>query len=134
VVAVRVLFFNTPTWSTTTSQIIPTLSVRADLVGLDKEYKFRADFPGVTKDNVQGNVVNSVLSVTASRETRSEDVQETYHRMERSYGQYERRLRLPANVDQSGSTMTAQFKDGVLTISMPKITESRPSGRQITII
>ena len=65
-------------------------------------------------------VKDGVLTISGerTREKTEEDKKKTYHRVERSYGKYQRSFRIPENVDPA--TIVADFKDGVLTVKMPK--------------
>lgn len=72
---------------------------------------------------------NNVLSLSGERRFEKEVKEETFHRMERSYGEFTRSFTLPANVRTD--KVEASFTDGVLTITLPKVEESKP--RKIAI-
>ncbi len=88
-----------------------------------------AELPGLTKDNVNITLENNVLSLSGERRFEKEVKEETFHRMERSYGEFTRSFTLPANVRTD--KVEASFTDGVLTITLPKVEESKP--RKIAI-
>ena len=97
----------------------------------DKEYLITADLPEVKKEEMAIGIENGVLSISGERKTESEkeDKKKKYHRVERSYGSYQRTFRLPDNVEEDG--IEAQFDNGVLRIHLPK--GESPSQKQIHI-
>ena len=96
---------------------------RADIEEDDGQYRIRADLPGVDKDQITARVDGDVLSVRAKMERG-----EAAHR-ERFCGELSRSFRLPANADSAG--IAASLKDGVLTLEIPKATDS---ARRIDIL
>jgi HSP20 family protein len=88
----------------------------------DNQYIFEADLPGLTKDEVKVQLEEDgkVLAISGERKHNFEEKKEgqNYHRIERSYGKFERRFRLPENA--SSSEIKASAKDGVLTVTIPK--------------
>jgi HSP20 family protein len=100
---------------------------------LERDGKFivRADLPGLTKDDVRVEITNDVLMIEGERRSEHEERQEGgVLRSERSYGMFRRQIPLPegVNADQA----TANFKDGVLEISMPA-PQQQARGHQIEI-
>lgn len=84
-------------------------------------YLIRLDLPGIDKDKINVKIQNNVLTVSGERKTEKEETQEdgSFYRMERSFGSFMRSFPLPADADSN--TMTAENKNGVLTIRVPKI-------------
>ncbi|KAK7276336.1 hypothetical protein RIF29_17475 [Crotalaria pallida] len=81
---------------------------------------FKADVPGLKKEEVKVEIEDgSVLRISGERNRESEEKTDTWHRVERSSGRFERRFRLPENakVDQ----VKAAMEDGVLTVTVPKV-------------
>jgi HSP20 family protein len=70
-----------------------------------------------------------VLSVGGERRFENEEKRDSYHRVERSYGQFYRSFTLPPNVN--AEAINAQYKDGVLRLSLPKKEEAKP--KQISV-
>jgi HSP20 family protein len=87
------------------------------------------DLPGLRKEDVTITLENNVLTIAGERKLDSEQRNDTYHRLERSYGAFSRSFTLAPTV-QSGR-VDAAFEDGVLTITLPKVEESKP--RRIAI-
>jgi HSP20 family protein len=82
------------------------------------------DLPGLRKEDVAITLENNVLTVAGERKLDTEQSNETYHRLERTYGAFTRSFTLAPTV--SGDKVAADFKDGVLTITLPKVEESKP--------
>jgi HSP20 family protein len=70
------------------------------------------------------NVKENVLTVSGNRNYEKKDENDTYYRMERGYGQFSRSFQLPDNVMEN--KITANFKNGVLTVCVPKSEELKP--------
>jgi HSP20 family protein len=85
----------------------------------------KAELPGVSKEDVEVTVDNGDLVIQGERHADDEVDDENYYRMERFSGSFYRRFTLPEGVDED--QITAEFKDGVLEVRVPK-----PSGDQET--
>lgn len=92
-------------------------------------YVFRADLPGVNKDDLDISIVGNRLQVSGKREAEEEAREDTYFAYERSYGSFTRTFTLPDVADTEH--ISSSFKDGVLTLVVPKTAESRPRRIQI---
>jgi HSP20 family protein len=95
-----------------------------DVQETDGEYLVHADLPAVKKEDVKVSVQGGVLAVEGERKQEKEDKGKRFHRIERSYGRFERRLTLPTDVDEQ--KVAAEFKDGVLTVHLPKSPTASP--------
>lgn len=96
------------------------------------KYVIEADLPGFNKEDINVDIQGNRLTISAQRSTQSEDkdAKGNYIRCERSYGSYSR------SFDISGintEAVTAEYKDGVLTLDLPKPTEEKPDVRRLTI-
>jgi HSP20 family protein len=89
----------------------------------------KAELPGMEAKEVDVRLEDNTLTLRGQRSLDKEVKRDTYHRVERSYGSFTRSFTLPQVVDQQG--IKAEFKDGVLTVTLPKREESKP--RQINI-
>jgi HSP20 family protein len=98
----------------------PAVNVRED----ENNYYVEAEVPGMNKDDLQIEVENNVLSLRGERRFEKKDDKENYHFVERSYGNFYRSFALPKNVD--GEKIQAEYKDGVLHITLPKRPEVKP--------
>jgi HSP20 family protein len=92
-------------------------------------YVFKADLPGLTEKDIQIHMTGNVLTVTGERKHENAQEGERYFAVERAYGQFSRSFSLPDGTDDEH--VTADIKDGVLTLRVPKKPEVQP--RRINI-
>jgi HSP20 family protein len=78
----------------------------------------KAELPGVEKNHISVEVKEGILLLRGERKFEKEVKEESYHRIERSYGSFQRSFSLPVSVDQD--RVTARFEDGVLEVKLPK--------------
>lgn len=78
----------------------------------------KAELPGVDQKDIAVSLQDNVLTIKGEKDEEKEEKDARYHRVERSYGAFSRMVRLPAAVD--GSKATGEFKDGVVTVILPK--------------
>lgn len=78
----------------------------------------KAEVPGMDAKDIQVQLQENVLTVTGEKKQEKEEKDERYHRVERSYGSFTRSMRLPAGVE--AGKVNATFKNGVLTVTLPK--------------
>ncbi len=107
------------------------LRPNVDISATDKEYRIEVDVPGVEEDDVQLELNNDMLIVKGERKQEQESSEKGFYRIERSYGAFRRVLSLPQDADQDN--ISAEFKNGVLTISLPRKAEPKGNMRQIDI-
>ena len=100
-----------------------------DIRETEDAYEVIADLPGFDKKNVDITLENNVLTLRGERKWEGEETEQSYRRIERAYGEFTRSFSLPTQVDSE--KVDASFKDGVLTVHIPKSAESRP--RRITV-
>jgi len=96
------------------SEWIPPVDISED----DKEYTLKAELPGMIKEDVKVTVENGVLSITGERKAEKEAQDKKYHRIERSYGSFIRSFTLPDGA--LPDKISAEFKDGILKLHLPK--------------
>jgi HSP20 family protein len=84
----------------------------------------KAELPGMKKDDIDVRVENNVLTMNGQRKREQEVKEDGYYRCERSYGSFSRSFSLPTTVDVK--KINASYKDGVLTVSLPKLEEAKP--------
>ncbi len=89
----------------------------------------KAELPGIAREDIDLRVENNTLTLRGERKREQEVKQEQYHRVERSYGAFSRSFSLPTRVDTEN--VRAEFKDGVLVITLPVKAEAKP--RQIEV-
>ena len=102
-----------------------------DITEDDKEYLVKAELPEVKKEDVNVTVENGVLSITGERKVEKEEKDRKYHRVERAYGRFERSFTLPEGAD--GTKITAEFKEGVLKVHLPKAEIAKPKATTVKV-
>jgi len=106
----------------------PTVDIEEDA---DK-YLIRADLPGVDKDNIDVKLENGVLSIRGEKRSQSETGEGTrHHRRERFHGTFARSFTLPEAV--RADAIDASYRDGVLSLSIPKAEEAKPKAIDIKV-
>jgi HSP20 family protein len=100
-----------------------------DIFESDDALVVKAELPGIDPKDVELNVENNVLTISGERKLEFEDKKENYHRVERAYGSFSRSFSLPRLIDET--QIAADYKDGVLTVRVPKHEKAKP--RQIKI-
>ena len=122
------LWRNWPTrYSTDTSR--PMLRPAMDVVENDDSLTVRIDLPGLSPDDVKVEIEDNVLTVSGEVGDTIEKENDRYHYRERSYGAFQRSVRLPNTIDSD--KVDATFENGVLNISMPKLPQAQP--KQISV-
>ena len=105
----------------------PTLDVAAG----DKEYTITVELPGVEERDVQLELSEDTLIIRGEKKQEKEEKEKNYYRMERSYGSFQRVLSLPDDADQEG--VSAAYKNGVLTITVPRKAGQKKEVRRIPV-
>jgi HSP20 family protein len=100
-----------------------------DIYEQDGNIVLKAELPGIDPKDVDVRVENNVLTLRGERKLESEVKREDYHRVERAYGKFSRSFTLPSVVDTE--KIKADYKDGVLQVSLPQREEAKP--KQISI-
>ena len=91
----------------------------------------KAELPGIDPKNVDIRIENNVLTLRGERKVDQQVKRESYHRVERAYGAFTRSFTLPAVVDQE--RIKADYRDGVLSVTLPKREEAKPKQISISI-
>ena len=97
---------------------------RLNIAETDKAYEVTVDLPGMKADEFNIEFKEGQLWITGQRKQESEVKDKTYHRVERRYGQFRRVITLGADVDVDN--VEANYRDGVLTLQVPKIPAAQP--------
>ncbi len=122
-----------PRWPTLFSReargewVVPELDVRDD----GKQLAIEVDLPGVDEKDVSVTLANGLLTIKGEKKQEHEEKKENYYRAERSFGAFERSLRLPDMIDED--KVEARFDKGVLKIVAPKKPEAVKAERKIEI-
>lgn len=102
-----------------------------DIVEDDHQYLIKAELPEVKKEDVRLTVQDGVLSLSGDRKFVKEEKGKKYHRVERAYGSFVRTFTLPEDADEQ--KVSADFKDGLLQIHLPKSEKARPKNIEVKI-
>ncbi len=100
-----------------------------DIYDNDENFVITAELPGIDKKDITIDVKDGVLTLKGIRSSDNEVKEEKYYRRERTFGKFERTFRLPLDIDPE--EISANYKDGVLKIDIPKPEEQRP--KQISV-
>ncbi|MBU1099744.1 MAG: Hsp20/alpha crystallin family protein [Bacteroidetes bacterium] len=102
-----------------------------DIAEDDNNYFVHADLPGVEKKDLKLEYIDGQLTISGERKNESEEKGKTFHRVERSFGRYFRSFRVPEKVVVE--KIEANFKDGQLTITIPKAEDAKPKKLDIHV-
>jgi HSP20 family protein len=117
--------FREEPWSLT------TWSPACDIYETDNEIVVKAELPEVRKEDVHVTLENNVLTIRGERKLEEKTERENYRRVERSYGEFLRSFTLPTSIDPN--KIGAEFKDGMLRVTLPKREEARPKQVEIKV-
>jgi len=102
-----------------------------DIAEHDNEYIVKAELPGVSRDDVKITLESNILTIRGEKRIDKETKEENYHRIERSYGSFQRSFTLPTTV--KNDKIDAVYKDGILTVSLPKAEEAKPKQIEVKV-
>lgn len=111
----------------TVADWVPTV----DISETDGEYLIKAELPEVKKEDVKVTVEDGVLTLQGMRHQEKEEKGKKYHRVERSYGSFVRSFTLPESVEEGG--VKAEYKDGVLSLHLPKTEKVKPKAIEVKV-
>jgi HSP20 family protein len=117
-------FFDSDLWSGL------GMDIRADIKENKKEYIVEAELPGMNKEQINVELKNNTLTISARQEDEVKEENENYVRRERKQGSISRSFYVE-NVDNEG--VKADYKDGILKIILPKLKETEPDSYRINI-
>ena len=104
------------------NDLTPSNNMKCDVYEKDGAYNIEVDVPGFKKEDISIEVKNGYLTITASKESSSDDEGKNYIYHERKYGKYERSFYLG---ELKTDDISASFEDGTLKIVVPKVDEDR---------
>jgi HSP20 family protein len=107
--------------------LTPSLDVKEN----EKELIVKAELPGIDEKDIDLTIHDGVLTLRGEKKGERSDDHENYHIMERSYGSFQRAIRLPETIDED--KVEARFDKGVLTVTLPKRPELVKAQKKIEI-
>lgn len=102
-----------------------------DIAETPEEYQIKAELPEVKKEDVKVSVDNGVLRIEGERKQEKEEKGKKWHRVERSYGSFMRTFTVPDNADSA--KIAAEFKNGVLSVHLPKSASAKPKSVEVKV-
>jgi HSP20 family protein len=102
-----------------------------DIADTDKGYEITAELPGMDEKNVEVKYADGTLAIKGEKKDEKEEKKKDYYRSERHYGSFQRSFSVPDRVD--AEKIEATFKNGVLTVTLPKTAEAQKKEKQIEI-
>ena len=105
----------------------PALDVHED----KDSYVVKTELPGMKREDIQVSFHEGSLSISGERKTEAKHMDAEVYRAERYFGRFERTVTLPTAV--AGDKVSAQYKDGVLTVTLPKTEEAKPKQIDVTV-
>lgn len=126
-------FFDTVPWrgARTESGLPAFREPNIDFTETDEAYELSADLPGVEEKDLDLAIDENMLTIKAEQNREEERKEKNYHVMERTSGSYQRSFPLPSDIDHE--KIKAKFKNGLLSVSLPKNPESASEKRKIEI-
>ncbi len=114
-------------WPTERAAIVPAV----DVFDKKTELVIKAEIPGATKEDISLTIEKNTLTLKGEIKKDEEAADEGYYVRERAYGHFSRTVKLPVEV--SSEKAAASFKDGILTVILPKKEEARPREIKVNI-
>lgn len=106
-------------------------SPSVDILETAEDFQVKCELPEVKKEDVKVNVSDGLLRIEGERKFDKEDKTKKYHRVERFYGSFMRSFALPEGVEQD--KVKAEFKEGLLTVRLPKSPKTLPRSVDVKI-
>jgi HSP20 family protein len=102
-----------------------------DIYETEDNLVLKAELPGINPNDVEVRVEDNTLFLKGERKFEKEVKEENLHRVERSYGGFSRTFALPSSIN--AEKVQAEYKDGILTLTMPKREEAKPKTIKINV-
>ncbi len=102
-----------------------------DIQEQDGKYLLRADLPGIKKEDVHVELENGYLTISGERKAEHEEKKETFRRIERAFGSFQRSFRVPDGVTEKD--ISAQYRDGVLEVTVPALEGKQQPAKAIPV-
>lgn len=105
----------------------PVIDVKED----EKDFVIKAELPGLNKDDFKLTVEDNSLILEGEKKLEKEDKRDNFYRSERSYGSFRRVFRLTDSVDSK--KISADYKNGILSITIPKTEKAKPKSVEVKV-
>jgi len=117
-------FFNDFPFNNSSPETRESWSPSVDILEKDGNLILRAELPGMNEKQIELKLEGNTLTLKGERKLENEDKKNSYHRVESFYGSFMRSFRLPDTVDMG--KISADYKNGILTVTMPQKPEVKP--------
>lgn len=131
-------FFRTPTWerfgefpALATEQFWGDVTPRVDMTETDKELLVKVELPGMTEKDIDISISRDVLTISGEKKQEKEQNEKGWYRMERQYGSFSRSIPLPYEIESD--KVEALYKNGILSIKLPKSAMQQKATKSITV-
>ena len=124
-------FFNGFGWGLSRLEPRHSITPNVDVSETDEEIRVTADLPGMNEKDIQVSLNDNLLTIQGEKKQEQEEKKRNYYMVERSYGNFQRVLPVPASVEKD--KVKATFKKGVLTVTLPKTSEPKSQKKAIEI-
>ncbi len=118
-------FFEYPKWNDDFFR--PVLDIEED----DENIIVKTEVPGLKKEDIKVSVRGNLLTISGEKKREKETNNKTYHRIERTYGKFQRAITLPSDIEPN--KVKANYKDGVLTITLTKPEILKPKEIEVEV-
>ena len=102
-----------------------------DIVGDEKSCLIKVELPGVKKEEIKVGIQDDVLTISGVRKYENEEKGKKFHRFERAYGSFARTFNMPK--DSDGEKVSAEFKNGILKVRLPKTDKVKPKQVEVKV-
>lgn len=102
-----------------------------DIAEQENEFVVKVELPGVAKEDVKVSLESNILTIKGEKKQEKEEKNKNFHRVERSYGSFQRSFTLPSSV--KSEKIDAVFANGILSISLPKVEEAKPKQIEVKV-
>lgn len=102
-----------------------------DIYEEDGDVVLKAELPGIKKEDVEVNLSDNRLTISAEKKKEEKVEEKNFYRVERSYGSFSRSFEIP--MDVRADKVKAKFQDGILEVRLPKTEESKPKAQKISV-
>lgn len=107
------------------------LQPATELVECDGEYRFTAELPGMTAEDIDIKLSDGTIIIRGEKSEEKKEEKEDYIVSERHYGEFQRSIPLPSGID--ADAVAADFANGVLTVKLPKTPEAKQKERKVEV-
>jgi HSP20 family protein len=121
--------FSMPRWARDLHQTAGMPAV--DIAEKDSAYEITVELPGMDEKDIEVNLANGGLTIKGEKQDQKEEKKKDYYLQERHYGAFERSFHVPEGVDKA--KIEAAFKNGVLTLTLPKSAETKQAEKKIAV-